>query len=164
MNSKKTLKDLIQELTIPCRGKMKKILASIALLSTVFTTLASTPARAGDTPYIGEISWFAGNFAPHGWALCDGQILSINEYTALFSIIGTIYGGDGRTTFALPDMRGRSPLHAGTGPGLPAHQLGQSNSGDDGNGMPYLAVNALSHYRALSRHGTELYTLSLDIK
>ena len=66
-----------------------------------------------DTPYIGEISWFAGNFAPHGWALCDGQILSINEYPALFSILGTIYGGDGRTTFALPDMRGRSPLHAG---------------------------------------------------
>lgn len=88
---------------------MKKLLASIALASTIFTSLASTPAQAGETPYIGEISWFAGDFAPRGWAFCDGQLLSIAQHDALFSLIGTIYGGDGRTNFALPDMRGRSP-------------------------------------------------------
>lgn len=65
--------------------------------------------------YLGEIRVFAGNFAPLGWALCDGQLLAINTNTALFSLIGTMYGGDGVTTFALPDLRGRLPLHNGTG-------------------------------------------------
>ena len=76
-------------------------------------------------PFIGEISMFAGNFAPRGWALCDGQVLAINSNTALFSLLGTTYGGDGRTTFALPDLRGRAPMHAGSGPGLTARPLGQ---------------------------------------
>ena len=68
---------------------------------------------------------FAGNFAPRTWALCDGQLLSINQNTALFSILGTIYGGDGRTTFALPDCRGRAVLGPGNGPGLPSYREGQ---------------------------------------
>lgn len=68
---------------------------------------------------------FAGNFAPRGWALCDGQILPISQNTALFSILGTTYGGDGRTTFALPDLRGRVPVHPGTGAGLTSYRLGQ---------------------------------------
>jgi microcystin-dependent protein len=76
-------------------------------------------------PTIGEIAMFAGNFAPRNWALCDGQLLPINQNQALFSILGTTYGGDGRTTFALPDLRGRVPLHPGTGPGLPTYRLGQ---------------------------------------
>ncbi|MEZ4959287.1 MAG: tail fiber protein [Saprospiraceae bacterium] len=76
-------------------------------------------------PFIGEIKLFAGNFAPRGWAFCDGQLLPISQNTALFSILGTTYGGDGRTTFALPDMRGRVPLHQGTGPGLSDYSLGQ---------------------------------------
>jgi microcystin-dependent protein len=145
MNSKKTLKDLIQELTIPCRGKMKKTTCIDRVSINSFHYTGQHTSTGWDTPYIGEISWLAGNFAPHGWALCDGQILSINEYPALFSILGTIYGGDGRTTFALPDMRGRPPLHAGTGPGLPEHQIGQKNSvsGGDGHGMPYLAVSCI---------------------
>ena len=67
---------------------------------------------------------FAGNFAPRGWAFCDGQLLSIASNTALFSILGTTYGGDGRTTFGLPDLRGRVPVGEGTGPGLPAITLG----------------------------------------
>jgi microcystin-dependent protein len=65
------------------------------------------------------------NFAPRGFALCDGQLLSIAQNTALFSLLGTTFGGNGQTTFALPDLRGRVPLHAGQGPGLPPYQLGQ---------------------------------------
>ena len=75
-------------------------------------------------PFIAEIRIFAGNFAPRGWAFCDGQLLPISQNTALFSLIGTTYGGDGRTTFALPDLRGRAPIHAGNGPGLTNRQLG----------------------------------------
>lgn len=63
-------------------------------------------------PMIGEIKMFAGNFAPRGWAFCDGQLLPINQYPALYSILGTTYGGDGKTTFGLPDLRGRTPVHA----------------------------------------------------
>ena len=76
-------------------------------------------------PMIGEIRMFAGNFAPRGWALCDGQLLPIAQNSALFSILGTTYGGDGRTNFALPDLRGRAPIHAGTGSGLSPKRLGQ---------------------------------------
>ena len=67
------------------------------------------------TPYIGEIRMFAGNFAPQGWALCQGQILAISENDTLFSLIGTTYGGDGISTFALPDLRSRVPIHQGNG-------------------------------------------------
>lgn len=77
-------------------------------------------------PFIGQIIMFAGNFAPKSWAFCNGQLLSIAQNTALFSILGTTYGGDGMTTFALPDLRGRVPLHPGTGPGLTPRQLGES--------------------------------------
>ena len=69
-------------------------------------------------PTIGEITMFGGNFAPRSWAFCNGQLLAIAQYQALFSIIGTIYGGDGRTTFGLPNLQGRSPRHYGNGPGL----------------------------------------------
>lgn len=77
-------------------------------------------------PFIGQIIMFGGNFAPRGWALCDGQLLSIASNTALFSILGTTYGGDGRTTFGLPDLRGRFPMHAGNGPGLTSRRLGEA--------------------------------------
>ena len=75
-------------------------------------------------PFVGEIRMFAGNFAPRGWAFCDGQLLAVSQNDALFSLLGTIYGGDGRTTFGLPDMRGRIPIHAGSGPGLSPRRLG----------------------------------------
>lgn len=75
-------------------------------------------------PFIGEIRMFAGNFAPRSWAFCDGQLLSVSQNEALFSLVGTIYGGDGRTTFGLPDMRGRIPIHAGNGPGLSPRNIG----------------------------------------
>jgi len=76
-------------------------------------------------PFIAEIRIFAGNFAPRGWAFCDGQLLPIAQNTALFSLIGTVYGGDGRTTTALPNLQGRSPMHPGRGPGLTSRRLGQ---------------------------------------
>ena len=76
-------------------------------------------------PFIGEIRMFAGNFAPRDWAFCDGQLQSISQNTALFSLLGTTYGGDGVTTFALPDMRGRVPIHQGQGPGLSPQVIGQ---------------------------------------
>jgi len=76
-------------------------------------------------PFIGQIIMFGGNFAPRGWALCQGQLLSISQNTALFSILGTTYGGDGRTTFGLPDLRGRVPMGEGQGPGLSDRNLGQ---------------------------------------
>lgn len=100
--------------------------------------------------YIGEIRMFAGNFAPVNWALCDGQLLPINEHSALFSILGTIYGGDGRRTLALPDLRGRTALHQGQGPGLPMHREGAQGGNDfaanggDGDTVhttPYACVN-----------------------
>jgi microcystin-dependent protein len=76
-------------------------------------------------PFVAEIRIFAGNFAPRGWAFCDGQLLPISQNTALFSLIGTTYGGDGRTTTALPNMKGRAPMHPGRGPGLTDRRLGQ---------------------------------------
>jgi microcystin-dependent protein len=74
--------------------------------------------------FVGEIRMFAGNFAPRSWALCNGQLLAVSQNDALFSLFGTIYGGDGRTTFGLPDLRGRIPIHAGSGPGLTPRNLG----------------------------------------
>ena len=76
-------------------------------------------------PFIAQIMLFGGNFAPRGWAFCDGQLLAINSNTALFSLLGTIYGGDGRTSFALPDLRGRAPIGPRHGPGLSSYSLGE---------------------------------------
>src|SRR5690349_5879785 len=77
-------------------------------------------------PFLAEIRMFAGNFAPRGWALCDGQILPISQNTALFSLLGTTYGGDGKSTFALPNLQGSAALHPGQGPGLSLYDLGQT--------------------------------------
>ena len=76
-------------------------------------------------PFIAEIRIFAGNFAPRGWAFCNGQLLPIAQNTALFSLIGTIYGGDGQTTTALPNIQGRAPMHPGRGPGLTQRLIGE---------------------------------------
>lgn len=77
-------------------------------------------------PYIGEIRIFGGNFAPLGWMFCEGQLVQISDYDTLFNLIGTTYGGDGQQTFALPDLRGRLPVHQGTGAGLSPAHLGQT--------------------------------------
>jgi microcystin-dependent protein len=82
-------------------------------------------------PFIGEIMLFAGNFAPRGWAFCNGQEISIAQNTALFSILGTTYGGNGQTTFKLPDLRGRAPIHLGQGPGLTGRILGEMSGSEN---------------------------------
>jgi microcystin-dependent protein len=88
-------------------------------------------------PFIGQITAFGFNFAPRGWAQCNGQLMPVAQNTALFSLLGTTYGGDGRTTFALPDLRGRVPINYGTGPGLSTYQIGQRS------GIEYVTLNAL---------------------
>ena len=77
-------------------------------------------------PFVAEIRIFPFNFAPVGWALCDGQVMPISQNTALFSLLGTMYGGDGKSTFALPDLRARAPIQHGTGPGLSTYDVGAS--------------------------------------
>jgi len=77
-------------------------------------------------PFIAEIRIFAGNFAPRSWAFCNGQLLQISQNTALFSLVGTTYGGDGRTTFGLPNLQERAPMHPGRGPGLTSRRLGET--------------------------------------
>jgi microcystin-dependent protein len=105
-------------------------------------------------PFIGEIRIFAGTFAPRNWALCDGQILAISQNDALFSLLGTIYGGDGRTTFALPDLRGRVPIHAGSGPGLSQRPLGQK-SGAENTTLTVNQMPAHTHPSASTNSPTE---------
>src|SRR5512135_2464461 len=82
-------------------------------------------------PYVGEIRMFAGNFAPAGWMFCEGQLLAISEFETLFNLIGTTYGGDGQSTFALPDLRSRVPLHMGQGPGLSSYIIGQNGGAEE---------------------------------
>lgn len=100
---------------------------------------------------IAEIRMFAGNFAPRNWAFCNGQIMAISQNTALFSILGTTYGGNGQTTFALPDLRGRVPVGAGQGPGLPNITLGEAS------GTPtttLLTTNMPAHAHSFSASGS----------
>ena len=102
-------------------------------------------------PYIGEIRMFAGSFAPVGWALCNGALLQVSQNEALFSLLGTTYGGDGRTTFGLPDLQGRVPVHYGSGPGLTNRNIGAKG----GVETVTLTVNNLpSHTHAWRASGT----------
>lgn len=101
-------------------------------------------------PFIGEIRMFAGNFAPIDWQMCNGQLLPISQYAALYAILGNTYGGDGRTNFALPDLRGRVPIHQGQGPNLTAHPIGQNG------GLETIALTANqmpSHTHLLAADG-----------
>ena len=81
-------------------------------------------------PFVAEIRIFPFNFAPRGWAFCNGQLMPISQNTALFSLLGTTYGGDGKSTFALPNIQGRAPMHPGQGPGLSLHDLGETGGSD----------------------------------
>jgi len=81
-------------------------------------------------PFVAEIRIFPFNFAPKGWAWCNGQLMPISQNTALFSLLGTTYGGDGKSTFALPDMQGNAPMHPGQGPGLSLHDLGETGGSE----------------------------------
>ncbi|MDY8136798.1 phage tail protein [Aquimarina sp. 2201CG5-10] len=102
---------------------------------------------------IGEVRMFAGNFAPRTWAFCDGQLLAIAQNTALFSILGTIYGGDGRTTFGLPDLRGRVPIGPGTGPGLSTRREGQ-RGGTEYNILNVTQLPSHNHVAVPNLNGT----------
>ena len=102
-------------------------------------------------PFLAEVVIFAGNFAPRGWAFCDGQLLPIAQNQALFSLLGTMYGGDGRTTFGLPDLRGRAPISPGHGPGLSDYRQGQK-SGSETNTLNLLNLPSHNH------------TASIDVK
>ena len=107
-------------------SKGLKVFSSTTLLVVLAAVMAWGPVASASEPFIGTIQMFGFNFAPRGWALCDGQLLPIAQNTALFSLLGTTYGGDGRTTFALPDLRGRVAIHQGTGPGLTNRRIGQN--------------------------------------
>ena len=96
------------------------------------------------SPFVAEIRIFAGTFAPTGWALCDGQVLPITQNTALFSLIGTFYGGDGKSTFALPNLQGNAPMFWGSGPGLTLHDIGE-NGGTEQETLTPSTLPAHSH-------------------
>jgi len=104
------------------------------------------------TAYVGEIRMFAGNFAPQGWALCDGQVLAIADNEVLFQLIGTTYGGDGQQTFAVPDLRSRVPVHQGQGPGLSPRVIGESG-GEEAVTLTTGAMSAHAHPAAASSAG-----------
>jgi microcystin-dependent protein len=103
-------------------------------------------------PFLGEIRMFAGNFAPKGWAFCNGQVLSIAQNTALFSILGTTYGGNGQTTFALPELQGRVPMHWGQGPGLTPRTLGESSGSES---VTLVSTQIPAHTHSLSASSTQ---------
>jgi microcystin-dependent protein len=98
-------------------------------------------------PFVAEIRIFPFNFAPKGWAWCDGQIMPISQNTALFSLLGTTYGGDGKSNFALPDLQGRSPMAPGQGPGLSLHDLGETGGSET---VTLLESEIPSHPHALN--------------
>ena len=99
------------------------------------------------SPFLAEIKMFAGNFAPRGYAFCSGQILAIAQNTALFSLLGTTYGGNGQTTFALPNLQGRVPMHAGQGPGLSPRTLGEVGGTET---VTLLTTNMPAHSHTLA--------------
>jgi|SRR5882724_2539514 len=103
-------------------------------------------------PFVAEIRIFPFNFAPKGWAFCDGQILPLSQNTALFSLLGTTYGGDGKSNFALPDMQGNVPMHPGQGPGLSLHDLGETGGSET---VSLLESEIPSHVHSLVASGND---------
>jgi microcystin-dependent protein len=99
-------------------------------------------------PFVAEIRIFPFNFAPKGWAFCNGQLLPLSQNTALFSLLGTTYGGDGKSNFALPDLQGRAPMHPGQGPGLSLHDLGETGGSET---VTLLATEMPSHAHFVGR-------------
>ncbi len=131
--------------------------ASLIAASLGFTAVPGVAqAQAGGTQLLGQLAFVPYNFTPRGWANCDGQLLPISQYSALFSLLGTTYGGDGRTTFGLPDMRGRFPMHVGNGPGLSPRQLGEKAGSETHN----LTVNQMPAHSHTAKGTTEAATTS----
>ena len=105
-------------------------------------------------PFVAEIRIFPFNFAPKGWAWCDGQLLPLSQNTALFSLLGTFYGGDGKSTFALPDLQGRVPVHQGQGPGLSERFIGEAGGSET---VSLLASEMPAHTHALAASAAAAY-------
>lgn len=127
----------------------RRFLAALpaAIGAVALTGRRAAAAPQADGPFVGEVRLLAGHFAPAGWFLCDGTLLPIQPYETLFYVIGTIYGGDGQSTFAVPDLRGRIPIHAGTGPGLSARVPGQAG-GQEAVALTVSQLPAHSHAAA----------------
>jgi len=134
---------------------IKKPLLSITAICLLgFLVMLAPPSVMAQESFIGEIRMFAGNFAPRGWAFCDGQLLAISSNQAFFSLLGTTYGGNGVTTFALPDLRGRFPIHAGSAAGLTRRQLGQKSGTE--------SVSLTSQQMPAHTHETIVYAFSSE--
>ena len=114
----------------PRRQFFAALVAAIAGVGLIGSSRRAAAAPQSSQPFVGEVMLFAGNFAPLGWLACEGQLLSIAENETLFALLGTTYGGDGQSTFGLPDLRGRTPIHAGQGPGLSAYTLGEMSGSE----------------------------------
>jgi microcystin-dependent protein len=125
-----------------------KIVTSCLLAATIAATPVSS-VLAGPDPYIGEIRFVPFNFAPAGWAFCDGQLLAISQYSALFALLGTTYGGNGQTTFALPDMRGRVLIHRNNGPELTPYNLGETGGSERHTDNDSHATTGTGHNHSL---------------
>jgi len=126
-------------------GESESNMQPFTVINHIIALQGVFPSRNQSDPFIAEIIMFGGNFAPRGWALCDGQLLPISQNQALFSLLGTMYGGDGRTTFAVPDLRGRTAIHPGNGPGLSSRSIG------DRGGSESLTIDVMpSHTHAIT--------------
>ena len=134
------------------RRSLRTTCLIVLAVALVATPVLTTPAQASE-PFLGQIIMFGGNFAIRGFALCDGQLLSIASNSALFSILGTTYGGDGRTTFGLPDLRGRVAVHMGNGPGLTSRSLG-SKFGTNTHTLTTNQMPSHSHAATAKLRGT----------
>ena len=108
-------------------------------------------------PFVAEIRIFPFNFAPKGWAWCDGQLLPLSQNTALFSLLGTTYGGNGKSNFALPDLQGSAPMHPGQGPGLSLHDLGETGGSET---VTLLESEIPSHTHTMRAHDIDLAELN----
>jgi microcystin-dependent protein len=132
---------------LPRRRFLAKLVAGLGGAALLGRARPASAATTASDPFVGELMLFAGNFAPSGWFLCDGSILPIASYDVLFALIGTTYGGDGATTFALPDLRGRVPIHQGAGPGLSNYYIGQLGGAER---VTLLQANLPAHTHAAS--------------
>ncbi|CAA6825741.1 MAG: Microcystin dependent protein [uncultured Sulfurovum sp.] len=113
-------------------------------------------------PFIGQIMTVGFNFAPQGWAKCDGQLLSISQNEALFSLLGTIYGGDGRTTFALPDLRGRVAMGDGQGPGLTSRRIGEKSGSENSSSHSLRVYNGIGNQNQITEDTNALAITGIE--